>query len=155
MSLWDQINDDYKAAFKSGNRFVADSLKLIRAEIINQEVKLGKRETGLADAEVEQLLAREVKKRRESAEIYAQSGRQEAADKEKAEAELISQYLPEQLSEEELSKLVDQVAAEVGLELVPANQGKLIGAIKSKVGNQADGAMIAKIIQQKLKNLKN
>lgn len=152
MSLRGRIDDDYKAAFKSGNRFVADSLKLIKAEILNQEVKLGKREAGLDDAEIEQLLARELKKRREAAEIYAGSGRQEVADKELAEAELISQYLPEQVSEDELAKLVDEIIAVGDLELTPANQGKIIGAVKAKAGNQADGATIAKIIQAKLKS---
>ena len=77
MSLKEIISNDLKAAFLGGNRFISDTLKGLKAAILNQEIALGKREEGLTDAEVEAGVQKEVKNRKESAEIYTQAGRDE------------------------------------------------------------------------------
>lgn len=150
MALQDQIPNDLKAAFKGGDRFVSDVLKMLKAAILNQEIASGKRETGLSDEELEVLIQREVKKRREAAEIYQQSGRADLAAAEMAEAEVLQRYLPKQLTEEEIKNLIKQVLAEAKLEPIAKNRGMIIGAVKKQAGSTADGAIIARLVAEML-----
>ena len=100
---------------------------------------MGKREDGLDDAEIEKVVAREVKKRVESADLYLKNDRAELAEPEEKEAEILREFLPEQLGEAEISKIVEEVIA--GMDDVSIQKmGQVIGAVKSKVGNAADGA---------------
>ena len=152
MALSAQIQDDIKAALlsgDSGDRFVADTLRNLRAAILNEEVAQGKRDTGLGDAEIEKIIAREVKKRNESIAVYEQNGRPELAETERKEAEVLSKYLPEQLSEAELREIVAAKVAELGATDAKA-MGQVIGAVKQQVGNTADGALLAKIVKETL-----
>lgn len=151
MSLKETISNDLKAAFLGGNRFVSDTLKGLKAMILNQEIATGKRETGLTDAEVEAVLTKEVKKRKEAAAIYAQAGRTELADKELAEVAVFEKYLPQPLSEAEIEALVQQVVADKGLALEVKNQGLIIGQVKQQVGSAADGAIIARVVSHLIK----
>lgn len=148
MSLKETISNDLKAAFLGGNRFVSDTLKGLKAVILNQEIATGKRETGLIDAEVEAVLAKEVKKRKESAAIYNQAGRTELADKELAEVEVLERYLPQQLTEAEIETIVKQIVADGGLALEAKNQGLIIGQVKKQVGSAADGALVARVVSR-------
>ena len=88
MALEARIQDDLKAALLSGNRFVSDTLRGLKAVILDEKVALGKREDGLTDTEIEKLLAKELKKRRESAAIYQENARDDLAEAEAAEAAL-------------------------------------------------------------------
>lgn len=151
MSLKEIISNDLKAAFLGGNRFVSDTLKGLKAMILNQEIATGKRETGLTDAEVEAVLTKEVKKRKEAAAIYAQAGRTELADKELAEVAVFEKYLPQPLSETEIEALVQQVVADKGLALEVKNRGLIIGQVKQQVGSAADGAIIARVVSHLIK----
>lgn len=145
MSLKETISNDLKAAFLGGNRFISDTLKGLKAAILNQEIALGKREEGLTDAEVEAVVQKEVKKRRESAEIYTQAGRDELAQKELDEMAILEKYLPQQLSEAEIEALLQQIITEGELTLDAKNQGMLIGQVKKRVGSAADGAVVARV----------
>jgi uncharacterized protein YqeY len=150
MALRQRIADDMKAALLGGDRFVGETLRNLRAAILNEEVAQGKRDTGLADEEIEKIIVREVKKRNESAAIYDQNMRQDSADEERREAEVLRRYLPEQLSEAELKTVVDAKIAELGASDIKM-MGHVIGAVKKEVGNAADGAMLAKLVKDTLK----
>jgi uncharacterized protein YqeY len=95
------------------------------------------------------LLAKEAKKRQESADLYVQGGNQEKAEAELEEKKVIEKYLPEQLSEEEVAKLVDEAIAQTGANSL-AQMGQVIGMVKGKVGAAADGALIARLVKEKL-----
>jgi uncharacterized protein YqeY len=149
MSLKDTLQEDIKAAMLGGDRAVADTLRNLKAAILNEEVAQGKRDEGLADAEIEKIIAREVKKRKESITIYQDNGRQELADAEKQEAEIISRYLPEQLNEDQVRDIVKAKIEELGA-TGPQAMGQVIGAVKQQVGNSADGALVAKLVKESL-----
>lgn len=146
VSLKETISNDIKAALLSGNRFRGEVLKNFKAAMLNEEVAKNKRETGLEDGEIEQLLAREIKKRNESAEIYEKSGRKDLADNELAEKEVLAEYMPKQLDESEIKKVVDEVIASMD----SPNMGQAIGLVKSKLGNSADGSVVARIVKESL-----
>ena len=151
MALKQRIFDDMKAALLGGDRFEGETLRNLKAAILNEEVAQGKRETGLTDEEIEQVIAKEVKKRNESAAIYDQNMRQDSADEERREAEILSRYMPEQLSEAELKTIVDAKVAELDATDMKM-MGQVIGAVKKEVGNTANGALLAKLVKEKLNN---
>ncbi len=152
MSLKDTINNDLKAALKGGDRFAKQTLNSLRAAILNQEIAEGKREQGLSDAEIEQVIVKEVKKRQDAETIYRQNGRDELAQNEKNEAEILAKYLPEQLSEAEINDLINKIITDQKIELIPQNMGRIIGAVKQQTGASADGALIAQLVKQKINN---
>ena len=149
MALMQRIADDTKAALLGGDRFVAEVLRGLKAAVLNEEVAQGKRETGLEEAAIEQIIAREVKKRNESASLYTQAGRSELAEAELKEAAVLQAYLPEQLDEAELTTIIEKIIAEKGLS-GPQAMGQAIGAVKQQVGNSADGGTIARLVKQAL-----
>ena len=149
MALKDKIQDDTKAALLGGDRFVADTLRNLKAAILNEEVAQGKRDEGLSDEEIEKIIAREVKKRNESIAIYEQNGRPELAETERKEAEILSGYLPEQIDEDKLREIVKDKITELGVS-GPQAMGQVIGAVKQQVGNSADGALVARIVKETL-----
>lgn len=146
MALKDQINNDLKAALLGGNRFKGEVLRGFKAVILNEEVAQGKREEGLDDSFIEQLFAREVKKRNESASIYDGAGRPELAENERAEAAILSEYLPKQLSEAEISEVIKRTITTMGVTNM-SGMGQVIGAVKKELGNTADGATVAKLVK--------
>lgn len=146
MALKEQINNDLKTAMLGGDRFCAEVLRGLKATILNEEVASGKRDSGLDDSIIEQLVAREIKKRNESAEIYVNANRVELADNEKQEAVIISRYLPQQLTESEIKLVIERKVAELGISS-PSGFGQVIGAVKNELGNSADGALIAKLVK--------
>ena len=149
MALKQRVQDDLKAALLSGDRFAAETLRGLKAAILNEEVAKGLRDEGLDDAVIEQIIAKEVKKRFEAAALYDQNMRQDSAADERHEADILSNYLPEQLSEPELKTIVDAKIAQLGATDMKM-MGQVIAAVKQDVGNTADGAMIAKLVKQLL-----
>lgn len=149
MGFKNQLDNDLKAALLSGDRFGADVLRGLKAVILNEEVAQGKRDEGLADAHIEQLIAKEVKKRNDSVEQYTAANRPELADAERKEAELLTQYLPEQLSEEDIQKVVTEKIAALGVS-GPQAMGQVIGAVKGQLGTSADGSVIARLVKDAL-----
>lgn len=149
MALKQRITDDLKAALLGGDRFVGETLRNLKAAILNEEVAQNKREEGLDDATVEQIIAREVKKRNESIKLYIQGDRNDLAEAEQKEIDVIKVYLPKQLTEDEIKVIVDAAVAQLGAAGM-ADMGKVIGVVKSKVGNAADGALVAKLVKEAL-----
>ena len=149
MTLKERINDEMKAALLSGNRFFGETLRNLKAAILNEEVAAGKRDEGLSDEEVEKVIAREVKKRTESAKIYRDNDRPELAEPEEREMEVLRQFLPEQLGEDELRAMIEAKITELGVS-GPQTMGQVIGAVKQQAGNAADGALIARLVKETL-----
>lgn len=144
MSLSERIEADLKEAMKSGDAVRVSTLRLLRSELKNKEIASG---GTLDDAEVERVIAGELKQRRESAESYRTGERAELAEKEEAEAEILRAYLPEPLSEVELSEIIDRVMASLGED---AQLGAVIGRVRAEVGSRAEGSRVARLVQQKL-----
>lgn len=149
MALKERIADDMKAALLGGNRFAGDVLRNLKAAILNEEVSQGKRDTGLDDADIEKVIAREIKKRREATKMYRDNARDDLADQEDKEADVLASYLPEQLDESAVRALVQATITELGVSGKQA-MGQVIGAVKKKAGNTADGAIVAKIVNEEL-----
>ncbi len=149
MTLKERIDNDLKAALLGGDRFKSETLRGLKAAILNEEVAQNKRTEGLGDLANEQIVARELKKRNESAMLYEQNGRADMAADERREAEILSVYLPAQLGEEELKAVVEATIQQLGANGM-GDMGKVIGTVKSKVGNTADGAKIAELVKQAL-----
>jgi uncharacterized protein YqeY len=145
-----KLDDDVKAALLGGDSLKVETLRGLKSVILYADVAAKKRDTGvISDDEILNLLAKEAKKRQESADLYVQGGSQERADKELAEKAIIEAYLPQQLSEDEIAQLVDAAIAEQQAEGMQA-MGKVIGAVKAQAGNTADGGAIAKIVKERL-----
>ena len=149
MSLKTQLDNDLKTALLGGDRFRADVLRGLKAVILNEEVAQGKRDQGLDDATIEQLIAKEVKKRLDSVQQYTSAARPELAESEQAEAAVLETYLPEQLSDADVQKVIDEIIAMLGA-AGPQAMGQVIGAVKAKLGNTADGATIARLVKLSL-----
>lgn len=148
-ALADRISSEMKTALLGGNRFRGELLRNIKASILNEEVSLGKRSEGLSDEEIEKVLARELKKRHESAELYRQNDRIDLAEIEEKEAEILQEFLPKLLSDEELRQVISQTIAKLG-EVDIKQMGQVIGAVKAEVGLSADGSKLAQIVKELL-----
>ena len=151
-TLSQRISEEMKTAFLGGDRFRGDVLRNLKAAILNEEVAKGKREEGLSDSEVEAVIAREVKRRAESAKLYRDNDRSELAEPEEKESAVLQEFLPEQMSDDELRELVTKKVAELGAS-GPQAMGQVIGAVKVDVGNAADGAKLAQIVKEILVKL--
>ena len=141
MSVADQIREDAQAALKDGDRKRASALRMIQ-DVLQQETKLGKGDEIGA-------LQRERKKRIEAAEAYADAARYEQAEDERFEAELITAYLPAQLTDEELAELVRQAIAESGA-TEQRQMGQVMGLLKEKVAGKADGKRVSTEVREQL-----
>jgi uncharacterized protein YqeY len=149
VALKEQFDIDIKAALLSGDRFSASVLRDFKAAVLNEEVAQKKREDGLSDSEIEKVLIREVKKRAESAAIYDGAERPELAQNERAESKVLEKYLPEQVSEADIKAAVDEAIVATGATSA-MQMGQVIGAVKSQLGNAADGGTIARLVKEAL-----
>ena len=146
--LEDKLEQDIKSALIAKDAERLSTLRVLKAVLLNIKVALGKRETGLSDEEVIGAFVKEVKKRDESASLYAQGNNQDRADKELREKAVIEEYLPQPVSEAEIETSIDEAIANQGRD--PKNMGKIIGEVRAKLGPTADGALIARLVKDKL-----
>lgn len=146
--LKSKLQSDLNEAIKSRNTVAAETIRMILSAITNEEVA-GKEKKELSEAEVITVLTREAKKRREAAEAFEQGGRADRAAAERAEGEVIAGYLPEQLSEEQINKLIAETITAVGA-AGPSDMGKVMGALKAKVAGKADGAVVSSLVKAAL-----
>jgi uncharacterized protein len=150
-SLKLQLKNDLTTAMKAGNDIAKSTLRMALSAITNAEVA-GDEAVELSDDQVIKVLQSEVKKRQESAEVYEQAGRTEAAIKERAEAEVLLVYLPAAMSDEELVTVVQEEvgrAATQGAEGMKA-MGAVVKAVRERVGSGADGSKIADLVKAAL-----
>ncbi|CAN5553857.1 GatB/YqeY domain-containing protein [soil metagenome] len=146
MSLTDQIQRDTKEAMKSRDRTRVEALRMLGASLKNAEIEAG--HTLEEDAE-QNVLRRQLKQREESAEAYRKAGREERADKEAAEAEIVRGYLPAPLSPEELERIVDQAIEETGAAGMK-DMGSAMGRATALAGGQAEGRELAALVRSRL-----
>lgn len=149
MSLKETLNADIKTAMIARDSLTLDTLNGVKTAIQYEEVAKKLRETGLDDTAIEAVIARESKKRDEASELFERGGNAEAAAKERAEKEILQKYLPKQLSEDEIRALVTEAVAETGASEAK-DMGRVIGAVKAKAGNAADGSLVAKLAREAL-----
>jgi len=150
MSLKETIQQDYKSALLGGDRFRAGAINMLKAAILSEEIDKLKRDEGLSDQEIEVVVAREIKKRKESVELYRAGSREDLAHDEEQEIEILSKYLPEQISEEELSAKVEAKIAELGAQNDPKAMGQVISALKTEFGSTVDGKLLSETVKAKL-----
>ncbi|MDK8795497.1 GatB/YqeY domain-containing protein [Corynebacterium sp. MSK041] len=142
-----KIAYDLKEAMKAKDKTRLGAIRMLLAAIQTEETEGTKHE--LTDDEVLKIIAREIKKRRESAEIYTQNGRQDLADTELAEVAVLEDYQPEQLSDEEVAKLIDEAVAETGATSMK-EMGQVMKLATEKAAGRADGKRLSTAVRERL-----
>ena len=148
MSIKETLKADLTEAIRSSDKVVSGTIRMVLTAITNEEVS-GKEARVLTDDEIINVLSREAKKRREAAEEFAKAGRTDKAAEEKAEGEVIAKYLPAQLSEDDIKKLIAAAVASTGA-AGPADMGKVMGAIKPQIAGKADGSLVSSLVKAAL-----
>ena len=148
MGLKETLKNDLTEAIRSRNELKAGTIRMLLAAIQVEEVA-GKEARTLKDDEIIKVLTREAKKRREAAEAFTQGGRADKAELESKEGEVIASYLPEQLSEEEIKKIVADAIAESGANS-PAQMGLVMKIVQPKVTGKADGGFVSGLVKSAL-----
>lgn len=147
--LEDKLNQDLKAAMIAGDKPLVTTLRGLKSALLYAKIAGHGRDKAMPDAEVVTVLQKEAKKRQESADLYLQGGSHEKADAELFEKQVIEQYLPAQLAEDDVKKLVEEAVNELGT-ASQANMGQLISAVRQKAAGAADGALIARLVKERL-----
>ncbi|WNI16314.1 GatB/YqeY domain-containing protein [Actinacidiphila sp. ITFR-21] len=147
-SLKQRLQHDLNAAMKDRDELRLATLRLTLTAITKEEVA-GATARQLSDDEVLKVIGREAKKRREAAEAFAQGGRAESAEREKAEGEVLAEYLPKQLGEEELAEIVRGAIAETGA-AGPRAMGAVMKVVGPKVAGLAEGGRVAAEVKRQL-----
>lgn len=151
MSFFEKIENDIKAAMLSKEKERLEALRAVKAAFL-----LAKTEKGASDVLSEEtelkVMQKLVKQRKESAEVYAQNGRQELADKELFEANVIAEYLPKQMSEAEIEAEIRKIAAAIGA-AGPQDMGKMMKEARTQLNGKADGSVIAQKVKDVLASL--
>lgn len=146
-TLKEQIRADLKDAMKAKEKERTGTIRMLLAAIQTAETEGSKHEVD--DAEIQKIIAREIKKRRESADIYTTNGRADLAETELAEASILEVYQPKQLSDEELATLIDEAIADTGAESM-AQMGQVMKAATAKADGRADGKRISEAVKARL-----
>ena len=148
--LKDRLRSDLTRAIKSRDEVRSSTLRMVLTAVSNAEVA-GKESRELSDEDVLGVLSSEAKKRREAAEAFDGAGRTQMAAKERAEAEVLADYLPTPLSEQEIADLVTATIAQTGARQEGMrSMGKVMGALSSQVKGRADGAAVAAEVRRQL-----
>ena len=146
MSLKTQLTEDMKTAMRAKDQVSLSTIRLINAAIKQFEVD---ERTEADDAKVISILTKMVKQRKDSAKIYTEAGRQDLADKENAEIEILNRYLPQMMSAEEIKTAVEAAVAETGASGM-ADMGKVMGVLKTRLAGKADMGEVNKILKAAL-----
>lgn len=148
--LTNQIQEDLKQAQLQKDEVKVNTLRMLLSELHYAQIQKqeGKREA-LPDEEVVQVVQKEIKKRKEAASGFRQGGREDAALKEEMEAQVLSSYLPEQLSDDQLQKIIEDTINDVGAKTI-SDMGKVIGVVMGKVKGQAEGTRVSAAVKEKL-----
>jgi uncharacterized protein YqeY len=146
MTLQTQIESAMRDAMRARDERRTSTLRMAMAAAHNRRIELGR---PLTDDEVVEVLGRQVKQRRESIEQFRAGGRDDRAAAEEAEAAILSEFLPEQLSDDALAAIVDQAVAETGA-TSPADVGRVMGALMPRVRGRADGRLVSDLVRRRL-----
>ncbi len=148
MSLQKKVMDAMKIAMKEKDSKALQALRAVKSAILLAQTEVGAKEE-LTEAQELKLLQKLVKQRKDSAAIYNEQGRADLAEPELAEAAVIEQFLPAQLSEEELEKIIEDVITQTGASSM-ADMGKVMGIVSGKTAGRADGKTISTLVTSKL-----
>jgi uncharacterized protein YqeY len=148
VGLKETLKSDLTEAIRSSNKVVSGTIRMVLTAITNEEVS-GKEARVLTEDEIITVLSREAKKRREAADEFAKANRPDKSAEEKAEGEVIARYLPAQLTEEDVKKLIAAAIASTGA-AGPGDMGKVMGAIKGQIAGKADGSLVSSLVKAAL-----
>ena len=148
MGLKETLKSDLTEAIRSSDKVVSGTIRMVLTAITNEEVS-GKEARVLTEDEIITVLSREAKKRREAAEEFAKANRPDKSAEEKAEGEVIARYLPAQLSEDDVKKMIESAIASTGA-AGPGDMGKVMGAIKGQIAGKADGSLVSSLVKAAL-----
>jgi uncharacterized protein YqeY len=146
MALKDRLDEDMKAAMREKAQLKLDTIRMLKSAIKYREIELGK---PLDDAGVVAVIGSEVKRRRDSVEQYRAGNRQDLADKEQKEIEVLHAYLPQQLTEAEIRAKVDAAVAAVGAQGMK-DMGAVMKALLPEVQGRADGKVVSELVKARL-----
>jgi uncharacterized protein YqeY len=146
MTLQQRIESAMHDAMRARDRQRTDTLRMAMAAAQNRQIELRR---PLTDADVVDVLAKQVKQRRESIEVYRQAGREQQAANEEAEAAILTEFLPEQLGEDELRRIVDAAIAETGAS-TQADLGRVMGRVAPQIKGRADGGAVSALVRSRL-----
>ena len=146
MSLLEEVNKQMAEAMKSGDEIRVSTLRMVISGCGNAKIAKG---SELTDEEVIDVIAKGAKQRRESIESFEGAGRQDLADKEKKELEILQEFLPKPMTEAEITELVDKVILETDASS-PGDIGKVMGRISPLIKGRADGGLVSSIVKSKL-----
>jgi len=144
--LFNKLQEEMKAAMKSGDKDKLSTIRMLISEIKKVQIDSKKE---LSDEEIISILQKYIKQRKEAYAQYEQAGRKDLAEKELKEIEIVQQFLPPPLSEEELIKIVEETIQEVSASSIK-DMGKVVKAVMDKVKGRAEGSLISKIVKEKL-----
>ena len=147
MSVQQEVMNKMKEAMKSKDTVALTALRALKSAFMLANTEAGAGE--LSEEQELKIIQKQVKQRKDSAEVFISQDRQDLADPELAEAKVLEQFLPEALSEEEIAKVVVEVIAQVGAEGMK-DMGKVMGVVSKKLAGKADGKTISTIVKQKL-----
>lgn len=147
--LKQKIQEDLKNAMLAKEAEKLSTIRMLKSALQYFEIQKGGAGYEATDEDVVEVVGREIKKRRESIEMFEKGNRQELADKEKAELEQLQTYLPEQLSEEDVRKLVDEAISATGAATMQ-DMGKVMGMLAPQTKGKADGSLVSSIVREKL-----
>jgi len=145
MSLFDQINEDIKKAMLAKEKDKLEALRAVKAAFLVAKTEKGAAETLSSDTELK-IIQKLIKQRKESAEIYLTQNRKDLYDKEILEASVIEQYLPKQMSADEIKAVLTQIIEKVGAK-APSDMGKVMGVASKELAGKADGKLIAETVK--------
>ena len=148
MILFDQISEDIKAAMKARDKVRLETLRNIKKVFLEAKTAPGANDT-LADADALKIIAKLAKQGKETAKTYSDAGRQDLADAELAQVEVLERYLPKQLSQEEIEAEVKRIIAEVGATSMK-EMGRVMGSASKQLAGKADGRVISEIVKKLL-----
>lgn len=149
MSLKDTLNNDIKNAMLKKESQRLETLRMVKAKLLEKEVEKRITPEGMTEEDELQVLLSSAKMRKEAIEEFEKAGRTDLADKERGELEIIKEYLPKEMSREEIMKLVDDLAARLGV-AGPKDFGKLMGAAMKELRGKADGKLVQEIVKAKI-----
>jgi uncharacterized protein len=149
MPLKEKIIADLKSAMKEGNVEKRDTLRMVDSMIKNMEIEKKKRDDGLSDDETMEIIARAIKQRKDAALQYEAGGRGELAEKEMKEIEILKAYMPAQLGEDEVRKVVKNIIEKSAAQS-KADMGKIMGLAMGELKGKTDGQTVKKIVEEEL-----
>lgn len=148
MSLVEQINSDIKEAMKAKDRDKLNTVRAIKSEVLKKATEAGAGDA-IEDSVVVGILQKLLKQRKDSATLYVEQGRPELAEEEQVQADIISTYLPEMLSEDKIGEIVVEIINRIGAS-GPSDMGKVMGMATKELAGKADNKVVAQVVKSKL-----